>query len=49
MLPNARLLTVEGAAHQVTVDAPDVVISAIDGFVGGRWPPNAERVRRVER
>jgi pimeloyl-ACP methyl ester carboxylesterase len=49
MLPNARLLTVEGAAHQVTVDAPDVVIPAIDGFVGGRWPPNAERVRRLER
>ena len=26
-LPNARLITVEGAAHQVTADAPEIVVS----------------------
>jgi pimeloyl-ACP methyl ester carboxylesterase len=48
-LPNARLLTVEGAAHQVTADAPDVVIGAIDGFVDGKWPAGAEQVKALER
>jgi len=48
-LPNARLLTIEGAAHQVTADAPEVVIPAIDGFVDGKWPANAEQVRALER
>ena len=48
-LPGARLLTVEGAAHLVTLDAPEVVIPAIDGFVEGRWPAGAERVTRLER
>jgi pimeloyl-ACP methyl ester carboxylesterase len=48
-LPNARLLTVERAGHQVTADAPDVVIPAIDVFVGGRWPAGVERVTALER
>ena len=43
-LPNARLLTIEGAAHQLTPDAPDIVLPAIDDFVDGRWPDGAERV-----
>ena len=48
-LPNARLLTVEGAAHQVTADAPDIVIPAIETFVSGKWPANAEQVKALER
>lgn len=48
-LPDARLLTVDGAAHQVTADAPEVVLGAIEEFVGGRWPRAAERVTRLER
>ena len=48
-LPGARLLTVEGAAHQVTVDAPEVVLPAIEEFLHGRWPAAAERVTRLER
>src|SRR5262245_9163696 len=48
-LPNARLLTIEGAAHQLTADAPEVVIPAIDGFVDGKWPANAEQVKALER
>jgi pimeloyl-ACP methyl ester carboxylesterase len=48
-LPNARLITVERAAHQVTADAPEVVIPAIDAFVGGRWPERAETITSLER
>lgn len=48
-LPNARLITLEGAAHQVTVDAPDAVLSAIDTFVRGRWPDSAEKITSLER
>ena len=48
-LRNARLLTVEGAAHQVTLDAPEVVLAGIEAFLAGRWPPGAERVTRLER
>jgi pimeloyl-ACP methyl ester carboxylesterase len=48
-LPGARLLTVEQAAHQVTADASEVVLPAIDGFVDGKWPAGAERVTTLER
>ena len=48
-LPEARLLTVERAAHQVVTDAPDVVLPAIEEFVAGRWPAGAEKVRSLER
>lgn len=47
--PDARLLTLEGAAHQVTADAPEIVLEAIDEFVSGRWPAAAERVTPLER
>ena len=48
-LPDARLITVERAAHQVTTDAPDVVVPAIDEFVSGRWPARAEKITTLER
>jgi pimeloyl-ACP methyl ester carboxylesterase len=48
-LPNARLITVEGAAHQLTADAPEVVLPAIDLFVSGRWPKQAEKITSLER
>jgi proline iminopeptidase len=48
-LPNARLITVERAAHQVTADAPEVVLPAIETFVAGRWPERAEKIRSLER
>jgi proline iminopeptidase len=48
-LPNARLITVEHAAHQVVNDAPDVVLPAIDEFVSGRWPARAQKIRSLER
>ncbi len=48
-LPDARLVTVEGAGHQVTADAPELVVSAIDRFVAGAWPEGAEKVTALER
>jgi proline iminopeptidase len=48
-LPNARLITVEGAAHQLTADAPEIVLPAIDRFVSGRWPEQAEKITSLER
>lgn len=48
-LPNARLITVERAAHQVTADAPEVVLPAIETFVAGRWPARAEKITSLER
>lgn len=44
-LPNARLLTVRGAAHMPWLDEPRLVLSALETFLGGEWPREAERVR----
>jgi pimeloyl-ACP methyl ester carboxylesterase len=38
MLPNARLLTVEGAGYAPWIEAPDKVFGAIETFVAGAWP-----------
>jgi proline iminopeptidase len=43
-LPDARLITVDDAAHQVWLDAP-WVIAAIDRFLGGAWPEQARTIR----
>jgi proline iminopeptidase len=40
LFPNARLLTVENAAHAPWVEAPDIVLPALRGFLEGRWPEN---------
>jgi pimeloyl-ACP methyl ester carboxylesterase len=48
-LPNARLITVERAAHQITADAPEIVLPAIARFVSGRWPERAEKITSLER
>lgn len=43
-LANARLLTVDGAAHQSFAEAPEVVFPAIAVFLKGAWPSAAEKV-----
>lgn len=45
-LANARLLTVDGAAHRPIAEYPDLVLRAIDTFLRGEWPAEAERIRR---
>lgn len=47
-LPDARLVTVPGAAHMAWVEAPDLVFTSIDTFLDGKWPAAAERVTRLE-
>jgi proline iminopeptidase len=48
-LPNARLVTVEGAAHQSWADDPAAVLGAIRSFLRGGWPLTAERVTTLAR
>lgn len=49
MLPNARLLTIEGAAHQSFAEFPEIVFPAIRAFLKGDWPAKAEKVTSLER
>jgi proline iminopeptidase len=44
-LPDARLITLDRAAHQLWVDEPEVVFQAVDRFLRGDWPAGAERIR----
>jgi proline iminopeptidase len=39
--PNARLLSIEGAGHMPWLEQPDVVLGAIETFLGGSWPVGA--------
>jgi pimeloyl-ACP methyl ester carboxylesterase len=43
-LPNARLLTVENAAHAPWIEAPELVFGSIRAFLDGEWPEAAEKV-----
>jgi proline iminopeptidase len=45
MLPNARLLTIEGAAHAPWIEAPDRVLGAMRTFFAGEWPEGAETLQ----
>jgi proline iminopeptidase len=47
MLPNARLLTVKGAAHQVFAEFPEIVFPAIRTFLKGGWPERSEKVKTL--
>jgi pimeloyl-ACP methyl ester carboxylesterase len=41
LLPNARLPTVENAAHVPWIEAPGRVFGAIRTFLDGAWPEGA--------
>jgi proline iminopeptidase len=43
-LPNARLLTVDDAAHVPWTEAPEVVFGSIKTFLDGSWPESAKKV-----
>lgn len=47
MLPGARLLTVEGAAHFPWIDRPDLVFSAIDEFLPDENESRESKAREV--
>jgi len=44
ILPNARLLTVNGAGHVPWVDEPELVFTAIETFLSGKFPKIAEKL-----
>jgi proline iminopeptidase len=43
-LPNARLVTIEDAAHVPWIEAPKAVYAAIQTFLDGSWPDTAEQL-----
>ena len=43
-LPNARLLTVAEGAHVPWIEAPNVVFNALQTFLAGAWPQDAEQL-----
>jgi proline iminopeptidase len=45
LLPNARLLTLEGAGHHVFAEAREIVMPAVLEFLRGGWPTAAIEVR----
>jgi proline iminopeptidase len=44
LLPNGRLLTVDGAAHHAFAEARESVMPAVLEFLRGRWPNAAAKV-----
>jgi pimeloyl-ACP methyl ester carboxylesterase len=48
LLPQARLLTIEGGSHFPWIEAPEKVFGAIRTFLGGQWPDEAEKVTKVD-
>jgi proline iminopeptidase len=44
-LPDARLLTVDNAAHVPWIEAPELVFGSINTFLNGSWPEAAKRAR----
>lgn len=48
MLPNARLISIPGAAHMSWVEAPETIFPSIEEFLNGKWPAGAEKVTSLE-
>jgi pimeloyl-ACP methyl ester carboxylesterase len=47
-LPDARLVTVQNAAHAPWIEAPELVFGSIKTFLDGVWPDAAEKVTSLE-
>ncbi len=47
-LPDARLVTIPGAAHAPWIEQPARVFDSISTFLDGAWPPAAEIVRALD-
>jgi pimeloyl-ACP methyl ester carboxylesterase/ketosteroid isomerase-like protein len=47
-LPNARLVTVPGAAHAAFVEDPVTVWGSVRQFLRGEWPLGAEKVTKLD-
>jgi pimeloyl-ACP methyl ester carboxylesterase len=44
MIPNARLLTIGGAAHAPWIEFPEAVLTPIRTFLDGTFPDSAEAI-----
>jgi pimeloyl-ACP methyl ester carboxylesterase len=44
LFPDARLVTIENAAHASWIDTPERVAGSIRSFLNGQWPEGAENV-----
>jgi pimeloyl-ACP methyl ester carboxylesterase len=47
-LPDARLVTVENAAHAPWIEAPEQVFDSIKTFFDGAWPESARKVESLD-
>jgi pimeloyl-ACP methyl ester carboxylesterase len=47
-LPDARLVTVDDAAHVPWIENPDKVFGAVETFLTGAWPETAEKVESLD-
>ncbi len=47
ILPNSRLLIVQNAGHLPWFERPDMIFQALDTFLGGNWPENAEDLQKT--
>jgi pimeloyl-ACP methyl ester carboxylesterase len=47
-LPDARLVTVQNAAHAPWIEAPELVFGSIRTFLDGAWPEAAEQVKALD-
>jgi pimeloyl-ACP methyl ester carboxylesterase len=45
VLPDSRLLTIEGSGHYPHLEAPGVFFPAVDSFLRGQWPQAAQHVQ----
>jgi hypothetical protein len=45
---NARLVTIENAAHVPWIEAPEKVFGSIKTFIDGTWPEVAHRVESLD-
>lgn len=46
-LPDARLVTVENAAHAPWIEAPELVFGSIETFLSGVWPEEAKSLHAL--
>jgi pimeloyl-ACP methyl ester carboxylesterase len=47
-LPDARLITVEDAAHVPWIEAPEKVFGGMETFLDGAWPEAAQVVAALD-
>jgi pimeloyl-ACP methyl ester carboxylesterase len=47
-LPNARLVTIENAAHLPWIEASEEFFGSVETFLNGEWPEAARRVTSLD-